>query len=58
MMNKKDEHEKAVDLLVVETCREYFRKWRAANKDRVKNHNENYWRKKAEQKLNEKAGKE
>lgn len=31
----------------------YFKAWRAANKDKVKRHNDNYWRKKAESKLNE-----
>ena len=30
---------------------DYFKQWRAANKDKVKRHKENYWRKKAEQKL-------
>lgn len=33
--------------------REYFRKWRAANPDKVKRHNAAYWRKKAERKLKE-----
>ena len=26
---------------------EYFRKWRAAHKDKVRQYNENYWNKKA-----------
>lgn len=42
-----------VDELAAEERREYFRKWRAANKDKVAKHNANYWRKKAEQKLQE-----
>ena len=29
----------------------YFREWRAKNKEKVKKHNENYWKKKATQKL-------
>lgn len=32
---------------------EYFRQWRANNKDKVKQHNKNYWLRKAEQRLNE-----
>ena len=32
---------------------EYFRQWRAANKDKVKQHNENYWKKRAEKRLKE-----
>jgi len=28
--------------------REYMRKWRATNKERVRQYNENFWRKKAE----------
>jgi len=29
-------------------AREYKRQWRAANKDRVRQYNANYWRKRAE----------
>ena len=36
----------------------YFRKWRAENKDKVKKHNENYWKRKAEQKLKNKINSE
>lgn len=32
---------------IVEARREYYRKWRAANRDKVKQHNRNYWVKKA-----------
>ena len=32
---------------------EYFRTWRANNKERVKQHNENYWRRKAEKRAKE-----
>lgn len=35
--------------------REYYRKWRAANKDKVRQHNENYWRRKAEKQLQQNA---
>ena len=30
--------------------REYFRKWRAANKNRIKQYNADYWQKRALQK--------
>lgn len=33
--------------------REYYRRWRANNPDKVKKHNENYWKKVAERKLKE-----
>jgi len=33
--------------------REYFRNWRASNKDKVRQHNQNYWRRRAERKLQE-----
>ena len=29
----------------------YFKAWRAANPEKVKRHNDNYWRKRAERKL-------
>ena len=39
---------KAIDeSAIVEARKEYYRKWRAANKDKVKQHNRNYWAKKA-----------
>ena len=40
-----------LDDLAREERREYYRKWRAEHKDNVKKHNQNYWRKKAAQKL-------
>jgi hypothetical protein len=33
--------------VIVEARKEYYRKWRAANKDKVKQHNRRYWEKKA-----------
>jgi len=42
---------KDIDELAKKERLEYFRKWRAANKDKVRKHNENYWKRKAEQKL-------
>ena len=32
---------------VILARREYFRKWRQANKDKVREHNRRYWQKKA-----------
>lgn len=40
-----------IDDVAAEIRREYFRKWRAANKDKVRQHNENYWRRRAEKQL-------
>ncbi|MDQ5983891.1 MAG: hypothetical protein RUMPE_00920 [Eubacteriales bacterium SKADARSKE-1] len=48
--------EKATEIIekaIAELRAEYFRQWRAKNKDKVKKHNQNYWRKKAEQRLKE-----
>lgn len=42
---------KTIEQLAAEEKREYFRKWRAANKDKTKKHNADYWKRKAEQKL-------
>jgi hypothetical protein len=42
---------KEIELLVKEVRKEYFRSWRAANKDKVKQHNQNYWKKKALERL-------
>lgn len=42
-----------------EAQREYFREWRKKNKDKVRQHNRNYWEKKARQRLeakNEQGG--
>ena len=41
------------DSLVAEERREYFRKWRAANRDKTKLHRENYWRRRAQKKFDE-----
>lgn len=41
-----DQNVSAEDIIAVK--REYHRKWRAANKDKVKASNERFWRKKAE----------
>lgn len=34
----------------------YYREWRRKNPDKVKQHNKNYWLKRAEKKLQEEAG--
>lgn len=36
---------------------EYFRKWRAANKDKVRESNRKYWQRKAEKRLQEEQAK-
>ena len=41
--------------LAKEIRREYYRQWRAANKDKVRQHNVNYWRKQAEKQLQQDA---
>ena len=40
-----------IDDLATEIRREYYRKWRAANKDKVRQHNANYWRRQAEKRV-------
>ena len=50
-----------LDEIISAEKKEYYRKWRAKNRDKVKKHNEAYWKKKARQKLQsatktEKAG--
>ena len=40
------------DLIKVERL-EYYKAWRAANPDKIKQHNQNYWRKRAERRLYE-----
>lgn len=44
-----------IDELAKEAKREYYRKWRAKNPDRVKKNIERYWRRKAEQILKERT---
>ena len=47
MSNKKDVASLSVEeQAAIEARREYYRKWRAANKDKVKAKNERYWIKK------------
>lgn len=42
------------DELVRKEKLEYFRQWRAKNKDKVRQHNQNYWQRRAEKRLKEK----
>jgi|LSQX01.1.fsa_nt_gb hypothetical protein len=44
-----------IDELAKEARREYYRKWRAKNPDKVKKATERYWRRKAEQILKERT---
>lgn len=48
-----------MDQLALEARREYYRDWRAANKDKVKQYNRSYWERKAqERKKRQNLGKE
>jgi len=47
--------DKKLEAVAQEEKREYFRQWRKNNPDRVKKHNENYWRKRAEKRLKAEA---
>jgi len=47
---------KSIEELAKEERRAYFRKWRAENKDKVKKHNANYWRRRAEKRFLQKEG--
>jgi uncharacterized short protein YbdD (DUF466 family) len=47
--------DKRLEAAAQEEKREYFRKWRKNNPDKVKKHNENYWRKRAEKRLKAEA---
>ena len=47
--------DKKLEAAAQEEKREYFRQWRKNNPDRVKKHNENYWRKRAEMRLEPEA---
>ena len=40
-----------VDKLAVQERREYMRQWRSDNKERVKKHQQDYWRRKAAAKI-------
>ncbi len=44
---------KTIEELAREERLAYYKKWRAKNKDKIKQHNANYWRKKAEQRQGE-----
>lgn len=48
---------KSIEELAREERLAYFRAWRAANKDKVKQHNQNYWLRKAEKRIEEDAKK-
>lgn len=51
-----DNNKKDIEALAREMKREYFRKWRAANKDKVKENNRRYWEKKALKKRRQNNG--
>ena len=41
--------------LAIKERREYYKKWRANNKDKVRKSNQNYWKRRAEKRLQEEA---
>ena len=43
--------DKQIDILAREERREYYRKWRAEHRESVRKHNQEYWRRRAEQRL-------
>lgn len=43
--------DKKLEKAVQEEKREYFRRWRKNNPDKVKKHNENYWIKRTQKRL-------
>jgi hypothetical protein len=47
----------AIDDLAKKMKSDYQKRWRLNNKDRVKKHNSNYWRKRAEAELGRKKAK-
>ena len=47
--------DKKLEAAIQEEKREYIRRWRKNNPDKVKRHNENYWRKRAEKRLEAEA---
>lgn len=44
---------KKLDRAAAEARREYFREWRRKNSDKIKQYNDDYWRRQAEKKLAE-----
>ena len=48
--------EKTLQEIAAREWREYLQKWRHEHADRVKEHNRQYWRKKAMKKLQEQKG--
>ena len=47
---------KPIDEVIAKERRQYFKEWRERNKDKVKQHNQNYWLKRAEKRQAEQAG--
>ncbi len=48
----------AIERLANEERKAYYRKWRAENRDKVKKHNANYWKKRVLKKLESQGSKE
>lgn len=47
-----------LEALAVEERRRYFREWRKKNPDKVRKHNRNYWRRRAQAKLQQQTAHE
>ena len=41
---------KTIEERMLEERKAYFKQWRANNRDKIREHNQNYWRKRAEKK--------
>ena len=50
--------EDSIEKLIAQEKREYFKQWRAANKEKTAQHRHNYWMKRALAKLNAAQNKE
>jgi hypothetical protein len=48
-----EENKKSLEEIAKEERRRYQREWRRKNKDKVKEHNQRYWKKKALERLEE-----
>jgi hypothetical protein len=47
--------DKQFEKLIKKERQAYFRAWRAANPEKVKRHNQNYWAKRAQKRLEQQA---
>ena len=50
-MENTDMNLKKIQKLMEQERRDYYRSWRKKNPDKVRQHNQNYWRKRVEKRL-------